>query len=48
VDRSRSDSLILWLHNELASRPLAAFAAGAISGSSTYVGHHMRGGGTSC
>jgi len=50
-----SDNLILWLApalaawacyllcNELTSRPLPAFAAGAIFGFSTYVGHHMRG-----
>ncbi len=50
-----SDNLILWLApalaawacyllcNQLTSRPLVAFAAGAIFGFSTYVGHHMRG-----
>lgn len=51
----RSDNLILWLApafaswacyllcNELTSRPLAAFAAEAIFGFPTYVGHHTRG-----
>ena len=50
-----SDNLILWLApalaawacyllcNQLTSRPLPAFAAGAIFGFSTYVGHHVRG-----
>jgi len=50
-----SDNLILWLApalaawacyllcNQFTSRPLVAFAAGAIFGFSTYVGHHMRG-----
>ena len=50
-----SYNLILWLApalaawacyllcNQLTSRPLAAFAGGAIFGFSTYVGHHVRG-----